>query len=150
MIQSRYKQHGGWYGNSQGHAMAARGMRLYASKQVLVDPLFYAQKREEQVSFSQIVDEVKQGSTYDELKVAYPDVDKEDLRMRGIKAISSVEGGTTLSAMDHNGVDVSVKLASMSPSTKRRMLQVLNDRQQSSFLPSIKVDLLKKRLGELQ
>lgn len=128
--------------------MAARGMRLYASKQVLVDPVFYAQKHEEQVSFSRIVDEVKQGETYDGLKRNYPDVDKEDLRKRGIRAISSVQGCTMLPTLDQNGVDVSVKMASVNPSARSRMLHVLSDQQKSSFLPNVKVDLLKRRLGE--
>jgi hypothetical protein len=140
---SRYKK-SGWYGNSQGHALAAKGIRTSynASKQKLVDPLFYARQREEQVPFQHISGMVRKGQLFAEMKRMHPDADPEDLRKRGIKALSD----STLSSIDEQGVDSSVKLARFNAQLKRRMCSVLNDPQKASFLPEIKVKLLKERL----
>jgi hypothetical protein len=144
----KYKQKG-WFGHSHEHAMAARGMKLYARKeQVLVNPVFYAQKREEEVAFNTILDEVRDGATYSELLRKHPHADKEDLRIRGIKAVESREGNNSLSTLNSNGVDASVHMAQHNQRTKEKMLETLNDHQKSSFLQVIKVDLLKKRLTE--
>ena len=69
----KYKR-SGWYGNSQGHALAARGVKLYARKQTLVDPLFYAQKREETVGFSHIQDMARNKKTFEEMKMMHPNL----------------------------------------------------------------------------
>jgi hypothetical protein len=129
--------------------MAARGVRLYAKKgQVLMDPIFYAKKREETVGFMRLREELQDGLTFAEIKRNHPDADEEDLRQRGIKAIESNEGSTVLSTLDRNGVDSSVRLAKMDARRKEQMLACLNDRQKASFLPQIKVDLLKRRMTE--
>jgi hypothetical protein len=137
----------GWFGNSHGHSLAARGIKIYAAKKTsLVDPLFYAKKHEAQVKFNDLLDDIREGKTYHELLKKYPDADKEVLRKRGIKAIETREGRDTLSMVDANGVDASVHMARNNPRTKERMHDVLHDYQKSSFLPTIKVELLKERL----
>jgi len=139
----------GWYGHSHEHALAARGIRLYARKnQVLMEPLFYAQKQEEKVSFRTLMDEVQEGSSYQDLQRMHQDADKEDLRLRGIKAIEAREGSNMLSLLNKNGVDASVDMAKSNRQMKERMLETLNNRQKASFLQQIKVELLKKRLME--
>ncbi len=138
---NRYKK-SGWYGNSRGHALAAKGVKLYASKQKLVDPLFYARQREEQVPFQHINSMVREGKTFQEMKRMHPDADSEDLRLRGIKAFSD----STLSMLNEHGVDSLVKLAKMNVQTKKRMCVVVHDQQKVSFIPEIKIKLLKERL----
>lgn len=139
---SRYKK-SGWYGNSQAHALAAKGVRTRRyDAQKLVDPMFYARQREEQVPFQHINTMVREGKTFQEMKAMHPDADQEDLRKRGIKALSD----STLSTLNEQGVDSSVKLAKMNRGTKVRMCEVLNDPQKSSFLPKVKVEFLKERL----
>lgn len=140
----------GWFGNPSGHAMAARGIKLYAKRhQELMQPLFYAQKREAQVPFISIIDRVRQGALLRELQQSYPGVDKEDLRRRGIKAIEYAEGNRTLSAMDVNGIDASVKMARENQRVRQDMRSVLESPQKASFLPQVKVELLRQRLDVL-
>ena len=142
-----YRRTGGWYGNSVGHALAARGMKLYARKQTMTDPIFYAQKREESVPMAHILDMVRSGESFDNIKRMHPDADQEDLRKRSIKAIEMSEGNGTLSMLDSNGVDMSVNMAENSPRLKESMRETLADPQKASFLHSVKVDALKRRLA---
>ena len=144
-MMQKYKRPG-WYGNSQGHAMAARGIRLYSKKQVLMDPLFYAQKREETVSFNHMQGMAREEKTWQEMQAMHPKADPEDLRIRGIKAYESIDGDSTLSSLNKNGIDVSVQMAQNSDMTKAKMKAVINDSKRSTFLPKVKVDLLKERL----
>ena len=139
----------GWFGNSRGHALAARGVRLYPRKQRLHDPLFFAQRREERVPTSELRTRVRRGANMSELVTDFPGVDREELRLRAIKAVDSLRGDDTLALLNRNGVDASVHLARVSNSQRKKMLEVLNDSQASSFLSDVKVELLKKRLSEL-
>lgn len=138
---SRYKK-SGWYGNSQAHSLAAKGIRTQYTASKLVDPMFYARQREEQVPFEHLSRMAREGLTYQEMKAMHPGADTEDLRRRGIKALSD----STLSILNEQGVDSSVKLAKMNRGTKMRMCEVLNDRQKASFLPDVKVKFLQERL----
>ena len=145
----RYRR-SGWFGNSQGHSLARRGIRLYAQKhQVLMRPVFYAQKSERQVPFMELVDEVRGGATLFELERKYPDAEKEDLRRRGIRAMEYAEGNKVLSQIDANGIDASVSVARHDVRMRELMQRYANDRQASSFLPQVKVELLKRRLAEV-
>jgi hypothetical protein len=129
--------------------MAARGMRLYARKDsVLVDPVFYAKKREEQVSSFTLMDHVRVGDTYPNIVAKHPDADKEDVRIRGIKALDVRDGHETLSMINKSGIDESVRVAKENPRLKSRMLSVLSDAQRSSFIPVVKVELLRRRLHD--
>lgn len=140
---NRYKK-SGWYGNSQGHALAAKGVRTRYTASKLVDPMFYARQREEQVPFQHISGMARDGLTFQEMKAMHPEADVEDLRKRGVKALSD----SMLSTLSEQGVDSSVKLAMMNSGTKRRMCVVLNDPQKASFLPEVKVKFLKERLNK--
>jgi len=141
---SRYKK-SGWYGNSQAHSLAAKGVRTRRyDAQKLVDPMFYAKQREEKLPYEDLSRMAREGLTFQEMKGRKPDVDAEDLRKRGVKALSD----STLSTLNEHGVDSSVKLAMMNRGTKQRMCEVLNDRQKSSFLPEVKVKFLKERLNK--
>lgn len=142
----KYKKTG-WFGNPHGHALAARGIKLYAKKQQhLVDPLFYAKKNEEKVPFTHIKDMAREGSTFNQMMAMHPDADKEDMRLRGIKAIESVEGGNTLSTIDRNGTDTIMKMVEHTPRFAENTWQTLNDAQKVSFLPQPKVEMLKRRV----
>ena len=143
-----YRKSGGWRGNSYGHSLAARGVRLYARKQSLSDPLFYAKSREDSVPFTHLVDMIREGKSFQEIKRMHPDADSEDLRLRGIKAIENVEGNSTLSTINSNGVDLTVKMANSNKQLKEDIEETLNDGQKASFLAPIKVEMLKKRLKE--
>jgi hypothetical protein len=116
---------------------------------MLVDPIFYAKKREEQVPTYKLTEEVRHGATFSELQQAHPDAEKEDLRLRGIRAIDARDGSDTLATINRNGVDDSVRLAQANPRMKQRMVLVLKDRQKVSFIQQIKADLLQKRLEAL-
>lgn len=137
---------GGWYGNSHGHALAARGIRLFAKKDNLVDPVFYAQKKEETVSTLELISEIRSGATFADLVKGHPDADQEDLRLRGIRAADSVEGNGTLSFINSNGIDVSVKMAEGNPHLRSQMLETLGDSQRKSFIQKQKADALEVRL----
>ena len=144
MTQGRYKGKG-WWGNSQQHSLAARGIKLYAKKNK-VDPMFLARKKEEALPFSHIVDMAKSGLTFDEMQRMHPSADSEDLRKRAIKAIEMREGSKALSTLDSQGVDVSVRMANANPKMKESMLNMINDKQKASFLPEVKAEMLQKRL----
>ena len=139
---------GGWHGNSYGHSLAARGVRLYARKQSLVDPLFYAKQREDSVPFSHLVDMIRNGLTYQDIRRMHPDADAEDLRLRGIKAVENVEGNNTLSMLNSNGVDLTVRMAKSNKQLQEDIEVTLNDKQKASFLAPVKVEVLKTRLKE--
>jgi len=143
----------GWFGNSQGHALAAKGVRMYAAKkQVLVDPIFFARKREEFISTYALVDAIRDGISFNDLVAKYPNIsamEKEDLRQRGIKSLEMRDGSNVLSNLDRAGIDHSVNLAKENPALKERMLVCLTDSQRSSFIQPQKVEFLKRRLAEV-
>ena len=127
--------------------MAARGIRLYAAKkQTLIDPMFYANK-EKEIPSLHLKDMAQNKLTYHQMLAMHPKTDKEDLRLRGIKAIESVEGGNTLSQLNRMGVDMTVKMAKESRTFNANVVDVLKDRQKSSFLPVQKVQMLKEQVG---
>lgn len=135
----------GWFGNPQGHALAARGIRMYAKKESM-SPVFFAQRREEQVPFSILVDMVKDGRSYQDMCREYPVAEKEDVRLRGIKAVETVHGDNTLSLLNRNGIDDSVSMSRSDPNMRNRMLLTIDDRQKSSFMQPVKVEALRSRL----
>jgi hypothetical protein len=91
---------------------------------------------------------IREGKSFQEIKRMHPDADSEDLRLRGIKAIENVEGNSTLSTINSNGVDLTVKMANSNKQLKEDIEETLNDSQKASFLAPIKVEMLKKRLKE--
>jgi hypothetical protein len=139
----------GWYGDSQGHALAAKGIRRY-NKQKLVDPVFYAQKNEKQLPFNHIMDMVQQKKTFTDMQRMHPDADKEDMRQRAIKAVAMRDADDTLTKLDKNGVDLSVKMAQQSTFFRMKANDALQDSQKRSLLKEEKAELLKKRMGEIR
>jgi hypothetical protein len=140
---SRYKR-GGWYGNSVGHSLAARGIRLYARKDK--DAFFYAQKKEENIPMTEVSAMVRQNMTFAEMRENRPDVDSEVLRLRAIKVLDNQNGNNTLSFVNSSGVDESVRMAQSSRRFNDNLVSVLSDKQMSSFLPDIKIKALKMSL----
>jgi len=138
----------GWYGDSHGHSLAARGIRGY-HKSKMVDPMFFAVKQERTLPFNHISDMVKQNKTFTEMQRMHPGADKEDLRQRAIKAIAIRDADDTLTKLDKNGVDFSQKMAQESSYFKTRARDVLQDGQKRSFLQEEKAEILKKRIGEV-
>jgi hypothetical protein len=136
----------GWYGNSYGHSLAARGVRLYARKPGYVDPLFYAQKMETDIPTQHALDMAKKKLFFGDVKEMHPDADSELLRKKMIKAMDAREGTDTLSVLDSQGVDESVKMATFNNLTRTRMLDTLKDPVKMSYLPSAKVKLLETRI----
>ena len=138
----------GWFGNSYGHSLAAKGMRMYARKdQMLMDPVFYAKKKEQQIPLERMMQGIREGKTFYNLVDEYPEADREDIRKKAIRVIDARDGHETLHMLDSNGVDVSVRMATLNPRLRLRMIGILDDRQKSSFLPDQKVQLLRGRLG---
>jgi hypothetical protein len=140
----------GWRSNSYGHALASRGIstkRYTATKQILMDPVFYAQKHKF-LPFYEVDKMAREGMTYSEMLQQHPDADKEQVRRSGINALESLNADGTLSHMDRTGVDEQVIAANNNPGLKVKMNAVLNDRQKVSFLHPIKADAIHKRLQD--
>lgn len=145
----KYRQKGGWYGDSQGHSLAARGVRLYAHKERLMDPVFAARKREEDISFSHMSQMLKEGYNFHQIRQMHPNVDQETVRQQGIKAMDARTGSNTMTMLNSNGVDTTVRMARVNKNVKERAISALHDSQKASFLPEVKVQLLKNRLGDI-
>ncbi|MBR9700415.1 hypothetical protein GOV11_00950 [Candidatus Woesearchaeota archaeon] len=139
----------GWYGDSHGHSMAARGIRMY-NKSKLVDPVFFAQKHESKLPMAHIIDMVRGKKSLQEMERMHPDADKEDLKRRALKGIEMVDADDTLTVLEKQGVDASVVMAEHRPVFKRKALEVLGDRQGRSFLSDEKAAVLKSRLGAIR
>lgn len=140
----------GWRGHSHEHSMAAKGIRIYpARKRTLIDPIFYAKKREEQVSSWELVDAIRQGMTYPALLKKYPGADAEDVRRRGIRSMDMMHGSNVLSHVNSSGVDAIVKEARESPAFRAKVESILVDTQKRSFIQGPKAEALMKRLGEI-
>lgn len=144
-------QRSGWFGNSQGHALAARGVRvrMYAARKqqvVLMDPIFYAHKQEQRVPYMVVVKCLQNGETYADLCNKYPEEDREELRERGIKALDMTNGSQVMSTMDKNGVDMCVNMAKHNERLKTQMKEALHNHQKCSFIPEVKATALKHRL----
>ncbi len=139
----------GWYGNSVGHGLAAKGIRTkyYANKQL--DPLFYANKHEEQVPFNEIMDDVRSGLSFDRMKLKYAHADQESLRKRGIQALDTRDGEDTVSVIDRNGVNEQVMMMQHNHDIRDRTIRALQNPQKMSFIHPIKVEALRKRTNDL-
>ena len=143
----------GWQNDSTRHSLAAKGIvsKKYASVKspILVDPVFYAQKREESVSFSAIMDMVKSGDTVQTMSAKHPAADPEDLRKRGIKALESREGTNTLSTLDKQGIEDTMRMAKYDPEFRNEVKSTLESNQKCSYMHPVKVEVLKRRMAEL-
>lgn len=147
MKGDRYKK-SGWRGDSQGHALAAKGIKLYSKKKGFVDPMFLATKREQEMSTAKIRTMVMAGQSFNDMVRDNPDVDQEDLRLRAIQAVDMRRGNRTLSMMNKNGVDLSVSMAKASRGMRESMHLTLRDMQARSLLQAPKVRALDMRLKE--
>ena len=139
----------GWYGDSQGHALAARGIRRY-KKSKLVDPVFYATKQEKMLPFNHVMDMVKQKKSFYQMQKMHPQVDKEDIRKRAIKAVAMRDADETLTKLERNPVDLSVKMAEESPFFRMKAKDALSDMQKRSLLKEEKAEILRKRIGGMK
>lgn len=131
---------GGWYGHSREHSLAAKGVRIYAA-QKLVDPIFFARKNEEEVPLSFVLNDVRQGKNFHQMRMRYR-ADPEHLRQRGIRAIEMRDADDTLSTIDRQGVDMTKRMMQESPQFKERVYLAIKDPQKSSFLYPEKVRAL--------
>jgi len=144
---------GGWYGHSQQHSLARRGVRTAVRrpsvlKSKLSDPIFLAKRRESALPFPELMQMVASGLTLQQMRERHPEVDADDVRRRGIRAIEAREGDNVLSKLDEQGVDDSVRMAKVSPTFRERAREVLDDSQKVSFIHPEKAMLLRKRLDE--
>lgn len=145
-MRKSYKRRG-WYGDSTGHSLAARGIKLYnKSKSSLVDPKFFAQKQQKDLPFDDVMDMVKENNTYYMMKSKHPNADPEDMRLRAIRALEIRDADDTLSKLDRNGVDLSVAMAKESSFFKMKAMDVINDPQKRSLLKEEKLNSLSKGL----
>lgn len=148
---TRYGRSGtGWYGNSHGHSLAARGISLYAKKPKLNEALFYAQKQEKDLPFAVIIDHVRKGNTYQQIRSEHPDADAEEVRLRGIKAVETMDGSNVLSRINRNGVDETVEMAKKDRKFRDNVLEVLGDNQRSSFIQKFKIEALRSEMRGMQ
>jgi len=145
-MSSRYKPRG-WFGDSHRHSLAAKGIRTYAKKDVN-NSFFYAQRMEEEVSTPHLTNMLRSGKRFPDIVAMHPKADKESLRKRSIKILESLEQVNTLSTIDRDGVDETVKMAKQSSKFKKDVLRVLNSPQMVSFLSrdGIKVAELRREL----
>ncbi len=140
---------GGWFGNSHGHAMAARGITLYAKK-TKMDPLFYANKSEKDIPFAVVMDHVRKGQNYNTVKSQHPDADPEEIRIRGIKALETMDGSNTLSTINKNGVDETLQLAKNDKKFAEQVEVTLADDQRSSFIHPLKISAIKEGIRSIK
>lgn len=136
----------GWFGDSAGHSLAGRGVKFKRKGVGLSDPLYFAHRREMDVPFSTISDLVRKGLDYRQMMFRLRSEDPEDVRRRGIMAVEGRNADGMLSALDRQGVDMSVRMAEESPKFKSDAIKVLRDRQASSFLVPEKREELMRRL----
>jgi len=137
----------GWRGNPQGHSLARRGIKLYASvkTQRLVDPVFYA-RREQKVPFHDVMEAIRGGHDYNSIRQMMSDADPEDVRLMGIKAYDSLKADGTLSYVNKTTPEQIVKLWKIVPSVREQVNRILHDNQARSFLPTVKVEAIEKGL----
>ena len=135
----------GWFGNSQGHALAAKGVRMYAHSKS-TEAMFYAMKQEEMVSYADVMSAVRRGCTFDNLKREYPGADPEKLRQRGLKAIEARDADNTLTFIEQNGIDAIMSKANASATFREKMENILGSPQMRSYLKQEKVVALQRRL----
>ena len=139
----------GWRGDSGRHSLAARGIstRQYAAQKArLMEPVFYAQKNEQEVPMAHILIMVKQGTNYPQMKAMHPDADAESLRKRGLKAIDAKEGNNTMQTIDDNGVDKLQLLIKGNPRLKEQVKNALKDSQHRSFIADVKAQAILDKL----
>lgn len=135
----------GWYGNSQGHSLAARGISMYGKKK-LVDPVFYARKNERKLPFSHIMGMRKKNMALNEMVRMHPGVDEEDLRMRAIRAEEILMADDTIAKLDRQGVDASEKMAKQSKTFRKSALFVLDNPARRSLLKPEKARALQEKI----
>ena len=142
---SKYKRRG-WFGDSAGHALAAKGVKVYNAHKN--ESIFYYQQRELNLSTNHINDMViRDKLTLGEMTAMHKGTSEQELRMRGINAIESKRGDNTLSKMNELGVDATLKLAESSTSFRRNAEDILKNPQLSSFIGATKTNFLRARLG---
>lgn len=122
----------GWFGDSHGHALAAKGVRLYAKKTPKRD-MFYQYMQRKRVPVDAMRTMIRKGVPYEEMKRAYPDVDAEELRLSAIREYDGTRGSNTLQLMNDVRVDTLEEMAK-NPRMKQAMMDVLNNRQGESLL----------------
>lgn len=136
----------GWFGDSHGHALAARGVRLYAKKDGYVDPMFYYNQQEEEMPYADLRYMVDKNMKYEEMCAQYPDADHVSLHKRAIQIIDGRAGSSTLRDMDAMGVDAISKMARVNPRFRYNCAKVLQDAQKASFIPGPKRALLQEKI----
>lgn len=142
----------GWFGNSYGHSLAARGL-TFKKKGTLRDPLFFAQKQEMELPTTMIRDMLRKDMTFEQMQLELQnknvDVDPETLRRRAITVSEVMEANGTLSQVETAGVDDIVAMSRENPSFKSDVKEMLENRQQSSLIKPEKKRILQERMGSL-
>jgi cellulase/cellobiase CelA1 len=135
----------GWFGNSQGHSLARKGIRLYNKSRL--DATFYAMKQEMMVPYSDVVSSIRSGKTFEDLRGEHTNADPEKLRRRGIKAIEAQDADNTMTFLEENGIDVILMKFEASPNFKERVNRILDNPQRRSYLHKEKVMALQQRIN---
>lgn len=143
-MNGKYKRRG-WFGDSKGHSLAAKGVRLYSRKKELDNALFFA-KQEQSIPTPDIHQMAIRGMTLDEMQRKYPDSDKEDLRRRGIRAVEGIDANNMLSLVESSSERMLLDMSAKDERFKKDVIKVLSDDQKSSFIHPAKVELLKAQL----
>jgi hypothetical protein len=118
---------------------------MYAKKQVMMQPLFYAQRNENAAPISEVREDIRRGETFSDLCRKYPDASSDTLMRRGRETIDSLNGNSMMADLNspEYGVD---KIVQASPEFRARVVDVLSNPQKRSFLPKPKVEALERRL----
>lgn len=136
----KYKRRG-WYGNSYGHSLAARGIKLYAKKNAS-QPMFFT-RQEEKVPLSLIREMIEEGLTYQDMLTMHESSDEKYLRHRGIQTIDGREGNNVLSSL-YNDNEKVIARKMQDDYFKKKVRNVINDRQKASFIPDAKLEVVKR------
>lgn len=143
----------GWRGNTHGHSLAAKGIRMYPARRrvSLTAPVFYAQRRSD-IPMSDIMHMARDGKTFPEMMQELgKDYDQNDVRTAGIRAMGSyyADSDHVLERMDKEGVDRLLTEARRDAKYREEMTRVLDNRQKRSFLHPDKANALERGLKTL-
>lgn len=137
---------GGWFGNSQGHSLAARGVTVYMKRRTMVNPMFYARRSEAAVPFSSISDDVKEKMSMGDLVKRYPSADADEVRRKAIMAIDVTQGKNTMSMLERNGVDETMRAIRRDEGLRVEVREAIGSDWKMSYLHPVKVMALRKRM----
>ena len=151
MRTNRYGKYArtGWFGHTHEHALAARGIKIYAArKEQMMAPVFLAQRKEESLPSWKLREAIREGKTYPDVMRENALADKEDVRKRYMSVISDMTGNDVPVQIDRQGVDDTIRQAQHNSYFAEKVRDVLSDPLLASAYPAPKMAFLKQRMAQ--